>query len=95
MEHYDKYENTFALKPYSNILSLPYPCAIAKNMQIDYEALKHMNKELLEQEVTMHPVVTSYITDLKLLKLPLRNLERILEENIKGEEPVKVFRTRF
>ena len=47
LEHYAKYENTFGLKPYSNILSLPYPCAIAKNMQIDYEGMKELNKYLL------------------------------------------------
>ena len=78
LDHYDKYENTFGLKPYSNILSLPYPCKIAKNMKIDYEAIKENNKKLLAQEITLHPVITSYISNPKLQKLPLSNLERIL-----------------
>lgn len=48
LEHYDKYENTFGLKPYSNILTLPFPCLIAKNMKIDFEANKDLNRELLK-----------------------------------------------
>lgn len=37
LEHYDKYDRTFGLKPYSNILSLPYPSALAKNMKFEQD----------------------------------------------------------
>ena len=78
LEHYDKYENTFGLKPYSNILTLPFPCLIAKNMKIDFEANKDLNRELLKLDKIMHPVLTSYISAPKLQKLPMRSLEKIL-----------------
>lgn len=32
LEHHEKYTRTFGLKPYSNILSMPYPSHIAKEM---------------------------------------------------------------
>lgn len=35
LEHHDKYERTFGLKTQSNILSLPYPSVLAKNMKFN------------------------------------------------------------
>lgn len=37
LEHYDKYTRTFGVHAKSNILSLPFPCLIARNMKIDHE----------------------------------------------------------
>ena len=48
LEHHDRYERTFGLKSYSNILSLPYPSLLAKNMKLDYEPeMKSLDRELL------------------------------------------------
>lgn len=35
LEHHDKYDRVFGDKKYSNILSLPYPSLIAKDMKYD------------------------------------------------------------
>lgn len=38
--HSKGYEKTFGLRPYSNILTLPYPCKLAKDMMFDEVAQK-------------------------------------------------------
>lgn len=64
LENHDKYERTFGLKHYSNILSLPYPCLIARNMKIDFLSMqKELDESLLESERVMHPVIVSHLTD--------------------------------
>lgn len=35
LEHHDKYERTVGLKNYSNIMTLPYPSLLARNMKVD------------------------------------------------------------
>ena len=44
LEHHEKYERTFGLKNYSNIMSLPYPSLVAKNMKYDQgKAMKEVD----------------------------------------------------
>lgn len=35
LENHDKYDRVFGLKGHSNILSLPYPSLLAKDMKFD------------------------------------------------------------
>jgi hypothetical protein len=35
LEHHEEYDNCFGLKPQSNILNLPYPCKMAKDVNVD------------------------------------------------------------
>ena len=50
LEHHEKYNEgrSFGLKAYSNILSLPHPCALAKDMGVDEKKTIHdLEKSLL------------------------------------------------
>ena len=40
MNHSKGYERSFGLRPYSNILTLPYPCKLAEDMIFDEVAQK-------------------------------------------------------
>ena len=62
LEHYSKYDRTFGLKPYSNILSIPYPSFAVRKMQINsLEVMKNVDKELLLEDKIMHPVIVTQI----------------------------------
>jgi hypothetical protein len=62
LEHYSKYERTFGLKPYSNILSIPYPSLTVRKMNISSdEVSKILDKELLLEDKIMHPVIVTHI----------------------------------
>lgn len=93
LDHYDKYERTFGLKHYSNILSLPFPCLLAKHMLFDEASLmKSLDRQLLTQkEMIKHPVKISHVERPKQEEfLPFRNLEQLLEEDNKA-----TFRSQF
>jgi hypothetical protein len=82
LEHYSKYERTFGLKPYSNILSLPYPSLSVRKMLINSdEVMKNIDKELLSQDKIMHPVVVTHITSEDHKYTPLKTLEEIVKED--------------
>lgn len=95
LEHHDKYERTFGLKNYSNILALPYPSHQARTLKFNQpEATKTLDKELLLlDDKIMHPLVATHITQDNYKHLPIRSLEQILDlEKKQGQE---VYRTRF
>lgn len=77
LEHHEKYERVFGLKPHSNILSLPYPSLLAKDMKYDQSVVqKAEDKALLTQEhKIIHPVIVSHLLDKKVHSTPLRTLE--------------------
>lgn len=76
LEHYDKYEKTFGLKSFSNILSLPYPSLAARNMKIDQqEAMKKLDRQLLQGDVIIHPIIVSHITDPEYKNQPIKSLD--------------------
>jgi hypothetical protein len=35
LSNHQGYEKTFGMRPYSNILTLPYPCKLAEDMMFD------------------------------------------------------------
>eukprot|EP00347_Sterkiella_histriomuscorum_P003620 403363589 len=82
LEHHDKYDKVFGLKNYSNILSLPYPSLLAKEMKYDmHQAERDLDKALLTQdEKIMHPVLASSILNRKVYSTPLRTLEQIMTD---------------
>ncbi len=61
LEHHDKYNRTFGVKNYSNILSLPFPCQLAKSMNINQkEAMAELDKSLISSgDRIMHPIIAS------------------------------------
>jgi hypothetical protein len=85
---------TFGLKNYSNILSLPYPSALAQSMKFDAVAATHNYERaqlLLADGVRiLHPVIVSKVTHKNFM--PLVSLDKIL-----SEEPVadKLHRVRI
>jgi hypothetical protein len=59
------YANTFGMRPYSNILSLPFPCKLAEGMMFDevsetriFEKNQLANKEA----ILMHPIIVSQVS---------------------------------
>lgn len=63
------YTRTFGMRPYSNILSLPYPCKLAESMLFDeisetkvFEAAQMSKKD----GILMHPIIVSQVKDAKL-----------------------------
>jgi len=57
------------MRPYSNILTLPYPCKLAEKMMFDEKAESKgfEKKELaLKDAVLLHPIIVSEIKDAKI-----------------------------
>jgi hypothetical protein len=75
LENYEKAFQTFGLKAYSNILSLPYPSFIGKNLKIaQNEAMKELDHNLIAEDYITHPVVATHITNPDYKKLPIVTL---------------------
>lgn len=56
------YPKTFGMRPYSNILTLPYPCKSAQQMMFDEVAESRGFEKTqlsLKDAVLMHPIVVS------------------------------------
>lgn len=57
------YTRTFGMRPYSNILTLPYPCKLAGDMMFDEfaESRGFEQTQLASDQIIMHPIVVSTI----------------------------------
>lgn len=57
------YTRTFGMRPYSNILTLPFPCKLANDMLFDEfaEGRGFEKAQLSSDQIIMHPVVISSI----------------------------------
>ncbi len=81
LEHHDKYERTFGVKAHSNILILPYPCQLAKDIIIDSgPIIKEADQKLLEEDHIFHPIIATEIKDAALKRLPIKTLDRVVRE---------------
>lgn len=87
MYHDKDYERTFGLRPFSNILCLPYPCQLAQDMLFDEhnETLQFELKQLSSRSTIMHPIMASQITEPKLRYTVISNLKDLTEKAVKGE----------
>lgn len=98
LENHHQYERTFGLKPHSNILTLPYPSRLARDLHVDYSVLnRKMDQALLKQDRIMHPVIMSYITEKDMKYAPVTTFDQIIAEDGKsgrGKERNK-YRVRF
>lgn len=78
------YTRTFGMRPYSNILTLPYPCKLAESMMFDeVSEVKIFEKSQLQSKdsILMHPIIVSEISD-KKVSAALTNLDDIKDDNV-------------
>lgn len=63
--HSKGYERTFGLRPYGNIINLPYPCKLAQDMMFDEASEKQAfeTKQLASKTSLQHPIIVTQITD--------------------------------
>lgn len=63
--HSKGYERTFGLRPYGNIINLPYPCKLAQDMMFDEASEKQAfeTKQLSSKTTLQHPIIVTQITD--------------------------------
>lgn len=93
LANHAKYAKTFGLRHYSNIMSLPFPCALAQNMLFDeISAVQTFEQEQLQTNgILMHPIVVSSIDqDKNMIGQPnqksLVSIENLIEEETKASE---------
>ena len=63
------YTRTFGMRPYSNILTLPYPCKLAESMMFDEvsESKIFETQQLaMKDKILMHPIIVTHVNDKKL-----------------------------
>ena len=92
LQNHKNYESVFGLKSHTNIMSLPYPCKIAEEMNLQEE--KHSKKfdfdQLTKESGPLaHPVILSTTKS----DLPLTSFRDIIYDAKKT--PESKFRARF
>ena len=80
--HSRGYINTFGMRSYSNILTLPYPCKLAEDMLFDDIAQKSQFEvqQLTKNSILQHPIIISQINDPKLAWAPVTYLSTLLKD---------------
>jgi hypothetical protein len=78
------------MRPYSNILTLPYPCKLAEDMMFDEysESIGFEQTQLTSSSILMHPIIVSTVVDPKATITECATLSEITEEE-------KLFKVRF
>lgn len=73
------YSKTFGMRPYSNILTLPYPCKLAESMMFDEQAESRgfEQTQLSSGSTLMHPIIVSDIKDNKVCQQEVLTLSQV------------------
>lgn len=96
--HHEKCHRMFGLRPYSNIINLPYPCKLAQDMMFDEPSEKAAfeTQQLASKDPLPHPIIVSQINDKKLHYTKLTTLSTLLQEAKKPEaDPETIYKVRF
>lgn len=85
IENHLEYPNTFGFKHYSNILQLPYPCKLARDMNLESDNIsRQFDKDQLANSAEnpiMHPLILSKPKDPVYTNMYLKTFAQIFEED--------------